>query len=171
MNDVGDAVKQRVTVEVEPARDEEVRAALEERHQCRDARGITRHSRLAHSAAEHGRNVGERVHAELSHLSIRHVALHPRADHRSVATVGREELRQKSAQLFRADPVGRDRPDVAGERVHLMRAFDCERAQQVLLVGEIQVEGAVRRPSRAHDVIDTGGMEPAFSEHAHAGVE
>ena len=104
-------------------------------------------------------------------LAVLDVAFHPRPDDRAVAAVGREELLEERPQLGVALGVGPDRPERVGERVHLLRALDRERAQQIFLVREVQVEGAVRRARGAHDVVDARGVEAALGEHAHAGVE
>ena len=99
------------------------------------------------------------------------VALHPGPEDRPVAPVRREELLEERAQLRVALGVGTDRPEPVGERVHLLRALGGERAEQVFLVGEVQIEGAVRRARGAHDVVDTRRVEAALGEHAHARVE
>ena len=99
------------------------------------------------------------------------VALHPRPDHRPVAAVGREEPAEERAQLGVALGVGSDRPERVGQRAHLVRALGRERAEQVFLVREVEVERAVRRARGAHDVVDARGVEAAVGEHAHARVE
>ncbi len=166
-----DGVEQGVDVEVESARYEEVRGAFEHRHQRRDRRRVARRARVAHPAPEGSRDVGERITPSCVAPAISDVAFHPRADHGPVATIRREEIGEKAAQLVGARGVGRDRTHAAGERVHLVRALDRERAQQLLLVGEVQIERAVRHPRRPDDVVDARRMEAAFREHAHARVE
>ncbi len=69
------------------------------------------------------------MHAEVGHLSIGDMALHPRAYHRSVAAVCREEPREEASQLVGAGRVGSDRADPTGKGVHLVRALDRERAR------------------------------------------
>ena len=59
--------------------------------------------------------------------------------------VRREERLEEAPQLGRAGFVVGDLAEPARERAHLLRALDRERAEQLLLVGEVEVERAVRR--------------------------
>jgi hypothetical protein len=63
-----------------------------------------------------------------------------------------------------------DRADLLGERVHLLRAVGGERAQQVFLVREVEVEGAVRGPGGADDVVHAALVVAALGEHPHPRV-
>ena len=80
-----------------------------------------------------------------------HLVLDPRPDHRAVAAVGvaepAERARRSSSQPAGA---GVDRAELVGQRGHLVGALRGQRPEQVLLVGEVEVEGAVgrRRPTR-----------------------
>ena len=94
-------------------------------------------------------------HAEPVDLAVVDLVLHPGPDHRPVAPVGREEAAEEAAQLGRAPRRrARSAPMPSASASISLRALDRERAQQVFLVGEVEVEGAVRRARGAHDVVD-----------------
>jgi hypothetical protein len=99
------------------------------------------------------------------------LVLHPGADHGTVAAVCGHELGEECSQLAEALLVGCDRPDAVGELGEVVRAVDCQCAQQILFVGEVEVERPVRRSSGADDVVDPRGVVSAFGEDAHAGIE
>ena len=125
---------------------------------------------LVHPPAERARDVGERAHSEPVHLAVADLVLHPRPDHDAVAAVRRDETLEEGAELRESLVGGVDRPDLLGERLHLLRAVDRQRPEQVFLVGEVEVEGAVRGPGGAHDVVDPALVVAALGEHPHAGV-
>ena len=83
--------------------------------------------RLAHAAAERGGDLGERPHAERRHRAVLHVPFHPRADHRAVAAVRREEPPEELAQLARS-PRRRAAPGRASRPTHSSRARTRSRA-------------------------------------------
>ena len=98
---------------------------------------------------------GERPDAEPVDLAVADLVLHPGPDHHAVAAVGGDELAEERRAARRSPSSRRvDRPDSSASASISSRAVDRERAQQVFLVGEVEVEGAVRRAGRAHDVVD-----------------
>ena len=91
VHDPSDGVEQRVGVELELARHQEVREPLQQRHERGDRGDVPACPGVAHTRTERGRDIGERDHAQPARLAILDVALHPRAQHRSEPGVGREE--------------------------------------------------------------------------------
>ena len=69
---------------------------------------------------------------------------------------GRRTARSTRAARPRPSAPGLERAERLGERLHLVGDLGRERAEQVFLVGEVQVEGAVRRLGELHDVVDAG---------------
>src|SRR4029077_19963535 len=61
--------------------------------------------------------------------------------------------------------------ELARERRHLGGDLHCQRAEQVLLAREVEVEGSVRRAGGLHDVVDAGSVEAALREHGRTGLE
>ena len=113
----------------------------------------------------------EGVQAEPDELAIDDLLLHPSADDRAVAAIGGDELREPRPQLRLAGLVGRDRTERLGQRLHLLGALASERAEQVLLVGEVEIEGAVRQLRHPDDVVDAGRVVAPLGQHLEPGVE
>ena len=173
VDEPGERVQHLVVVEAEITGREGVAEPLDERHERGDrGRGVGRLVRtaLVHPPAEHARDVGERAHSEPVHLTVADLVFHPRPDHDAVAAVRRDETLEEGAELREPLVGGVDRPDLLGQRVHLLRTVDRQRPEQVFLVGEVEIEGAVRGPGGAHDVVHPALVVAAFGEHPHAGV-
>ena len=99
---------------------------------------------------EHAGEPRQHVGAEPAELAAADLGFGPRADDRPVALVEIGE-RARSTRCSAARPVGArlERSERLGERLHLVGDLGRERAEQVFLVGEVQVEGAVRGLARA----------------------
>ena len=81
--------------------------------------------------------------------AILDVPFHPRPDHRPVAAVGARRTGRGTRAAPRSRPSSSaDRTERVGQAAHLVPALGRERAEQVFLVGEVEVEGAVRRARR-----------------------
>src|SRR5205807_1737524 len=70
VHDVRDGVEHRVSVELEPARHEEVREPFEEGHERRDRGGVGLGAGFEYSAVERVGDVGEGANAEGTNLPI-----------------------------------------------------------------------------------------------------
>jgi hypothetical protein len=81
------------------------------------------------------------------------------------------ELLEEAPHLGEAVGAGGDRAQLGGEAGQLGTAVDREGVEEVVLVGEVQVEGAVRRAGGPHDVVDARRVVAPLGEHAGAGVE
>ena len=113
---------------------------------------------------------GERADPESVDLPVAHLVLHPGPDHHAVAAVGASRTGRGSRAAPRSPRPGSIGPTSAASASIACRAVHRERAEEVLLVGEVQVERAVRRAGRAHDVVDPALVVAPLGEHAHAGV-
>ena len=166
VHDVRDRVEHRVGVELEPARHEEVREPFEHRHERGDRRVVARRapaSRMRRSSA-FAMSVNERTPSALD-LAVLDVALHPGPDDRAVAAVGaRRTARGTRAARGSPSASGPIGPSVSASASDLVSALDvAQRAEQIFLVREVQVERAVRRARRPHDVVDTRGVKAAIA--------
>ena len=82
-----------------------------------------------------------------------------------------EPRRSTPASSARPLAPGVERAERLGERLHLVGDLGHERAEQVFLVGEVQVEGAVRGLGELDDVVDARGVVAPRREDLDAGVE
>src|SRR5918993_3283935 len=163
-----------VVVDVEVARGDEVGEALDhgQQRRCGHLRvRAVRGAALRQPLHEGAGDVGEGAPAEATQRPVDGLVLHPRPDHRPVAPVGGEEAGQPRAELLEALRPGADGTELRRQRRHLLGALDGEGAEQVLLVGEVEVEGAVRRARPAHDVVHAGGVVALVREDDGGRVE
>ena len=66
---------------------------------------------------------------------------------------------------------GTERTERFGQRLHVLGDLRRKRAEQLLLVGEVEIEGAVRGLGQLHDVIDPGRVVALGGEDGRARVE
>ena len=128
---------------------------------CRDAQAVL----------EAAREPGHEVPADAAELAVDDLGLGPRADDRAVLLVQVRELVEPRAERDQAVAVGGELGEVGRELDHALRHVERQRAEEVLLVREVQVEGAVGRLRGLHDVVDAGGVQTALGEDGGAGVE
>jgi hypothetical protein len=88
-----------------------------------------------------------------------------------VALAELDEALHPSPQLPEATGRRLDHAQLVGEGPQLVDDVQREDAEQVLLAGEVQVEGPVRGPGPADDVVDPGGVVAVGGERLGAGVE
>jgi hypothetical protein len=81
------------------------------------------------------------------------------------------EALQPFAQFAEAVVVRADRRQRFGQLGHLLGHVGRQRAEQVFLVGEVEVEGAVRCLGHLDDVVDARRVVAARLEHGHRRVE
>src|SRR5262249_37363192 len=86
------------------------------------------------------------------------------------APVRAEEGVEELAQFRGAVAVRRDRTQAGCEGPHLLRALDRQRAQEVFLVREVEIERAVRRARGANDVVDAGLVIAALGDPPRGGA-
>ena len=99
------------------------------------------------------------------------LGLGPCPDHRAVVDVHVAEAAQPPAQLAVAGLVGADGAEGVRERGHLLGHVDQQRSEEILFVGEVEIEGAMRRASHLDDVVDARRVVAALLEHGHRRVE
>ena len=112
---------------------------------------------------EDAREAEHHVVAHAAELVRADLRFGPGPDHRAVALVEVGEPADPRLELGAALGARRERAEVLGERLHLVRDLGHERAEQVFLVGEVQVEGAVRRLGELDDVVDARRVVAARS--------
>ena len=93
------------------------------------------------------------------------------ADHGPVCGVGPEELPHPLAQHLQPGLVAGDHGEVARHDLHVVQRVPHQRLEQVFLVGEVQVERAVRDAGPAHHVVHAHAVEAPLLELDHARLE
>ncbi len=107
----------------------------------------------------------------LTQFHVAHDQIGPGPQHRRVALPGLGELLHPPAQLLPPRRVGTHRAQRLVERTHHLAGLGHQGAEQVLHVGEVQVEGAVRCPGHLDDVVDARRVVAAAVEHGHGRIE
>ena len=117
-------------------------------------------------------NVAQHDGAEAAQLGRDHLGLGPRPDHRARVRVELAELPEPRRRARRGPAAsGSSGGQPCGERLELGGDLLREGVEQLLLVGEVQVEGAVRGRRDLHDVVDPCRVHTPRGEHPAAGVE
>ena len=108
---------------------------------------------------EHAGELREHVVAEPAELVAADLGLGPRPDHRAVALVevGEAADPRRCSAAAPAGPASSG-PSASASACISLGDLGREAAEQVLLVGEVEVEGAVRGLGELHDVVDAGGV-------------
>ena len=124
-----------------------------------------------HGDAQRVGDAPEGRDAETGQRAVGDLVLRPGANDHAVPPVERDEAGQPSAQLGPARRSGRN----GAERGRQLRRFigtpRGEGAEQVLLVGEVEVEGAVGDTRDPHDVVHPGGLITHLGQSGHGRLE
>src|SRR5439155_12581788 len=132
---------------------------------------LTGDAGIEHPAAQGCGDLDESGSSLAFEGAIVDLAFHPYANHRSEAAIERYEPSDEVANDGVSGRTGVDRTDRTRKLAQLGGALGCQRVQQRLLVGEVQVEGAVGHRRAARDVVDPRRVVAAFGERTDAGVE
>jgi hypothetical protein len=123
-------------------------------------------------AGGHGlRDAEEQLQPVAEHLLRYQVGLAEDADHGGVRRVGPEELPDPLAQHGQPGLVAGDHGKVPGHDLHVVQGVLQQRLEQVFLVGEVQVERAVRDAGPADHVVDAHAVKTPVLELEHARLE
>ena len=136
----------------------------------RVGRRTGRHRRAAMLERRVVGDAPERDGAQLGQLAVEHLVLGPGPDHHAVAAVEARGTRPATRAARRGPraPAGTS-PSDAASAGRLVGALLGQRPEQVLHVGEVEVEGAMRDAGQAHHVVDPGGVVAVLGQRRHRG--
>jgi len=172
VGDVGERVG-HVAAAVDLAADRVVVRAFDHRDECegRQLRIGDDRRRLGDALSELDDEIAEDGGTEPAELTGVDLRFRPCLDDRPVPAVDLGEPPEPCAQHLVAVVVGRQRTERLHERADLFGHVEHERAEEVFLVREVQVEGAVRRLGHLHDVVDACREVALRAEDLDASVE
>ena len=123
-------------------------------------------------AGRHGlRDAEEQPQAVAEHFLGHQVGLAQDADHRRMPSVGLEEHPDPLAEHAAPSVIAGHDGEIARHDLHVVQRVFQQGLEEVLFVGEIQVESAVRDARPAYHVVDADAVEAALLELDHPGFE
>ncbi len=153
---------ERVVVEPFEHRDE---------HERRDGRVEVGGRNLADAPDDDTGELREQVGAEAAEFAASDLGFRPGPDDGAVLSVQLDELGDPLLEPGASGRPGPQRSERFGQRLHVLGDLGREGTKQLLLVGEVEVERAVRGLRELDDVVDPSRVIALGREDGRAGVE